>query len=850
MGGPPVLRRLSFFAVATSLVAAMAAGLGASPAVAAISPTYGTGAGFCASVTSAGYDLGAYFDDVYACGPLGVNDFSDPPFEDSDYGFQCTELADRFLWDAHQIAPVDSADAPGGSLYGGNFVVTVHAVDSSIPVVNSGTTTLPAAGDIISMWGGASGQGQSGDDSHVAVVTGITETSSGWTITVMEENGSASGRNSITVSANGTSWSYDSGYFTSFDWLAFAPATPSGVSAAGRDHSLMVSWSASGAPSYAATAAPGGASCSTSGTSCAITGLEDDTPYSVTVTASSPAGTSPPSAPVTAVPVDTTPDYTGNGYSDLAWLTANLGQPGTLWLFDGAHGFGTTGQTTGWGIPEPGVAGDFTGDGTSEIAWFQPATPGGSTGSIYLVSWNGTDWQATLARGPGVGRPIWVGAGDFAGTGYDDLAWLTAGPGSENTLWLFDGAHGFATVGKTTGWGMPEPGIVGDYGGNGRSEIAWFQTTTPGGPTGTIYLVSWNGTAWTAAVGRGPGVGKPVWAGAGDFAGTGYDDLAWLTANPGQLGTLWLFDGAHGFATVGQTTGFATPEPGVAGDFQGNGRSEIAWFQATAPGGPTGTIYLVSWNGTAWTAALGRGPGVGTPNFAATTSSSYDPPTVTSRPAVTLTTGSRLSSAAADSAVPVTVSWAVAPGGGPVCAQTVEKSTNGGASWTSLPAPSATATSLSTTLTPGKATMFRVQATGCGDVPGNWAATAPVTAHLLQETTAGIAYGSGWKRTSCSACSGGGQELTSMKNATAKVTIADVQALALVLSEGPSDGSATITDGASSAVTISTHASKARYRTYAYVQNWETAANRSITLTNLATAGHPDLQLDAVATLS
>jgi hypothetical protein len=42
-------------------------------------------------------------------------------------------------------------------------------------VADSGTTTLSAAGDIISMWGGSN-------------------------------------------------WSYDSGYFTSFDWLAFAPS--------------------------------------------------------------------------------------------------------------------------------------------------------------------------------------------------------------------------------------------------------------------------------------------------------------------------------------------------------------------------------------------------------------------------------------------------------------------------------------------------------------------------------------------------------------------------------------------------------------------------------------------------
>ena len=121
----------------------------------------------------------------------------------------------------------------------------------------------------------------------------------------------------------------------------------------------------------------------------------------------------------------------------------------------------------------------------------QPSSPGASSGSIYLVSWNGTAWQSVLARGPGVGAPIWVGAGDFTGTGHDDLAWLTGSTSSSNTaLWFFDRAHGFATVGQTTGWGTPEPGVAGDYFGDGQRGIAWFQPASPGASTGSIYLVS------------------------------------------------------------------------------------------------------------------------------------------------------------------------------------------------------------------------------------------------------------------------------------------------------------------------------------------------------------------------
>ena len=828
------------------LIACLLMGAGAlAGATAASAGSSWAGSSFCTSYSNSHALSGAPYDGVAACAGTYTGTVSyDGVVFDTD-GWQCVELAARYFYVDTGLKPPEVQEARN----------VVQAYQNDYPQftaypASGGTSTFSssiAAGDIISMWGGPAAQ----TDGHVAIVTNVAVSHGSGNIQLLEENGSASGVAYITVTDNQMSYgspSYDGGYYyyTSFQWLTLGPGS---VSAIPRDHSLLASWSASGGASYTATASPGGASCTTSGTSCAITGLENDVPYTVSVTASSSGLTSPPST-VTATPRQMTGDYLGAGYSDLAWLTANPGQPGTLWLFDGAHGFGTTGATAGWGFPEPGVAGDFLGNGTSEIAWFQPTEPGGSTGSIYLVSWNGANWQATLARGPGVGRPIWVGAGDFAGTGYDDLAWLTAGaPGQGNTLWLFDGAHRFATVGETTGWGTPAPGVVGDFNGNGRSEIAWFQPTTPNGPTGSIYLVSWNGSSWGAQRGRGPGVGTPVWVGAGDFAGTGYDDLAWLTANPGQPGTLWLFDGAHGFGTVGDTTGWGLPIPGVVGDFGGNRTSEIAWFQTTEPNGPSGTIYLVSWNGSSWGAQLRRGPGVGDPIFVASTSSSYEPPTVNSVPSVTLAAGSSLPSASATSEVPVTVSWTVTSSGGAVCTQAVQKSVDGGSTWTSLPAPSATSISLKTTLTPGKATLFRVRATGCGNAPSTWATSVPVTVHLLQENGPGLSYTTGWKRVACAECSGGHQEEGAKENAAVTIKVSGTLGMALVLTKGPSDGSATIT-GAGPETTISTHASGVKYRTCAYAYDWAAAGKRTVTVANLATPGHPDLQLDAIIVLT
>jgi hypothetical protein len=96
------------------------------------------------------------------------------------------------------------------------------------------------------------------------------------------------------------------------------PQPPTDVTATAGIDSATVSWTPGGDNGqpildYTVTAAPGGASCTTSASSCVVTGLIGGTGYTFTVTARNVAGQSDASDPSSVItpPVTTPPDSGG-----------------------------------------------------------------------------------------------------------------------------------------------------------------------------------------------------------------------------------------------------------------------------------------------------------------------------------------------------------------------------------------------------------------------------------------------------------------------------------------------------------------------------------------------------------
>lgn len=169
------------------------------PASAAtLAPGYGAGEGFCKSVSTSAYKLGASFRGVYACGPsTGYGD----PFDPYPYAFQCVELVNRFEWAVYGKAIVYAN--------GAGVVQKLHDQDH-VPISGPAPGVLPAPGDVISMSSPADRV-----VGHVAVVTAVDAPRGSGTITVMEQNASTTGSSTITVK----NWvlSYR-GLFDTFQW--------------------------------------------------------------------------------------------------------------------------------------------------------------------------------------------------------------------------------------------------------------------------------------------------------------------------------------------------------------------------------------------------------------------------------------------------------------------------------------------------------------------------------------------------------------------------------------------------------------------------------------------------------
>ncbi len=247
------------------------------------------------------------------------------------------------------------------------------------------------------------------------------------------------------------------------------------------------------------------------------------------------------------------------------------------WFTDSYQGWG--GDLT-W-------AGDFDGDGKTDIAtivngivWVRLARPENSLGSKFIKQ----QWT-TVSRTYEVG---YTWAGDFNGDGKTDIAYAVPGTTGRDISVLMSNGSGFDQQLWQTGsvnWGST---LVGDFNGDGKTDIAtysgatiWVKTAKPDQNEGARFPED----VWTTSA---PNWGQ-YFTGPGDYNGDGLMDIATVYRS-GENMTIWVkVSTGRGFNEEQWWTGtvplfmysiFLTNGT-WSGDFNGDGRTDIATHYGT-----------------------------------------------------------------------------------------------------------------------------------------------------------------------------------------------------------------------------------------------------------------------------
>jgi Ca2+-binding RTX toxin-like protein len=303
---------------------------------------------------------------------------------------------------------------------------------------------------------------------------------------------------------------------------------------------------------------------------------------------------------------DAPSDFNNDGKSDVLWRNDN----GEIYVWNSQGGQGAfLGQSlgnpgTGWHVQD---VGDYDGDHKADILWRNNA------GDIYV--YRSDDGAPVTFTGQSISYvdPVWAivpHAGDFNGDGKSEILFRNTATGE---VYLWDSTANDADpdsfdpvqfIGQSLGVVASSWQIQGvdDFNADGRADILWRNTA------GDVYLWLATGSSFSVGV-----TGQTVssvgndWTilGTGDFNGDGRADILWRHAGDGEL---YVWNSQPGLTAVnflGQSVGLVGLDWSVAaiGDYDGDGRSDVLFRNAD------GRVYVWNSNDSGPVAFQGQGLG-------------------------------------------------------------------------------------------------------------------------------------------------------------------------------------------------------------------------------------------------
>ncbi len=286
-----------------------------------------------------------------------------------------------------------------------------------------------------------------------------------------------------------------------------------------------------------------------------------------------------------------TGDWTGNGTDGILWFDSTTGDvnewqlANTQWAAGPDLGTHPANVTDGnsYQIAGTDASTDFFGNGIDDVLWTSTNSNGMIATDIWELNSGGT-WMNSVSPGPHPSGYAVVGTGDWTGDSTDGILWFDSSTRDTDEWQLSNGAYvGHVDLGthptNSTDSNSYQIAGIGDFFDNGRDDVLWTSVNANGTVATDIWELNSSGQ-WMASVNPGNHPAGYSVVGVADFTGTGTSDILWQNSATGDIDE-WQIAGGKwaGSVDLGAHPG-NTPVSGV-GDFTGNGTSDILFHTSS-----------------------------------------------------------------------------------------------------------------------------------------------------------------------------------------------------------------------------------------------------------------------------
>jgi hypothetical protein len=227
---------------------------------------------------------------------------------------------------------------------------------------------------------------------------------------------------------------------------------------------------------------------------------------------------------------------------------------------------------TSFGQPDIMIAGDFNGNGTTDVMWYEKQN---QTASFFISEGAYFSLSPTL-KFEGFGMPDAVAVGDFDGNGKHDIMWFETESQTAD-FFMSDGEYfSLSPTLRFEGFGRPDAIAVGDFDGNGVDDVLWYETWNQ---TTNFFMSDGLNFSLSPTLRLEGFGGVPDAIATGDFDGNGTTDVMWYEKQ-NQTASFFISDGAYfSLSPTLKFEGFGMPDAIATGDFDGNGKYDIIWYE-------------------------------------------------------------------------------------------------------------------------------------------------------------------------------------------------------------------------------------------------------------------------------